>query len=476
MKDIDLASDRIVKAVKNNEKIMIFGHDDLDGITSTYILFDFLSKIGSQNHYFYIPNRNTDNHGMQDGFIRLISEEKIDLLITVDGGISDFHAVERINETGCNVIITDHHQVQSELPDALAIMNPRQQDCNYPYDMLAGVGVVYMLILNLGRKLNFDIDKNYLFWVSVGSIADKVPMTGVNRILVKKVLDEWSSFNDSTLRMILNNDQYPVNHTARMGIIRYIIKLLSNGRKPRGENLIMDLLLRPIGEKEKILQKLLSDFEIFESRISKLRFHLNTLTGTINEDYYIYFDDSGLIPDDLLGFSAAFLASSLKIPVIMLSQKGDIVSCEARCTDGFNLIDAFKFCSESLIQYGGHIKAAGFTIEPEKVPLFKKKFIEYVEGQSTTINENKKITVDAVFKNNDLDSFKDFLQTDFHFLQPYGENNPSPYYLLRNFSKQFHWQNLKIDNSSQLSSEGMFHLILKFNGFSLQIVDYEQIQ
>ncbi len=413
---------------------------------------------------------------MQKNFVKRVTKESFDLVITVDGGISDFSAVNKINSFDCDIIITDHHLVQTHVPDAFAVVNPKQKECSYPYKMLAGVGVVYMLIINLAEKLSIEIDKNYLFWVTIGSVADKVPMTGVNRILIKKVLDEWFSFNDSTLKIIINQNLYPINHTTRMGIIRHTIRLLSNGRKPDGENLILELLLKPIGEKEKIFQKLYKNLNLSERRINKLRTVLNEIAASIDSNYYLYYDNSGKIPSDLLGFSASYLSSYLKIPVIMLVDKREIVTCEARCTDGFNLINAFEYCGETLIQYGGHTKAAGFTIKPENVPQFKKKFTDFVALNAQSITDNRKIHVDAVLYPENLDSFIDFLQTDFHFMQPYGEENPSPHYLLRNYSKDTFTENLKIENLNLLSENSNYDLILKFNGSCLHIVDYNLIQ
>ena len=243
LKDLQKAAERIILAVRKKEKIMIYGHDDMDGITSTYILFDYLERIGSQYHYYHIPNRIKRSHGIKDYFIELLQKKEIDLLVTVDGGISEFSAVEKINQTGCDVIITDHHIVQDKIPAAYCVVNPKQQDCKYPFDMLAGVAVSYFLVQKLSELLNIPEAKEYLFWVSVGSISDKVPMLGVNRILVKKVLDEWSFFSNEKLQSLDSNFNTVRNHTGRMTVIRSIIKLLSSSRDQEGNSTALQFML-----------------------------------------------------------------------------------------------------------------------------------------------------------------------------------------------------------------------------------------
>ncbi len=244
LKDIDIAADRIIRAVQQKEKIIIYGHDDVDGITSTYILYHFLEKLGSQNHFYYIPNRLIDNHGIQQNFINKVKEGKFNLVITVDGCVSCKDALAEIMSFDCDVIVTDHHIVQEDLlPSALAIVNPKQKDCKFPFEMIAGVGVTYFLIKQIAEKTNIPENRNYLFWVAVGSISDKVPLLGATRIMVKEVLDTWSTFDDKTLYKLSPYLEPGINYFQRMNNIHYIIKLLSNGRDKNGEHKSMKLLI-----------------------------------------------------------------------------------------------------------------------------------------------------------------------------------------------------------------------------------------
>ncbi|MBN2460229.1 MAG: DHH family phosphoesterase [Candidatus Cloacimonetes bacterium] len=475
LKDLDKAAERIITAVKNKEKIIIFGHDDLDGITSTYILFDFLETIGSQNHYYYIPNRLIENHGMQKGFLERVRRDKYDLVITVDNGISDFKPIDKITASNCDVIVTDHHLVRDRLPSAYAVINPKRSDCSFPFKMLAGVGVVYLLVLKLAEILGITTDNNYLFWVAVGSIADKVPMININRYFVKKVLDEWSSFNDPTIKLLAGVSQQNRSHTSRLGIIRFIIRLLSNNQEENGENRSLNLLLSNIIDKDIIYRQLLSDYQDVEKTIDDLKKFLAGKVIQENCTSFVYYDVEDKIPLEYLGFGASYITNHFKIPAVILKEKNTSVVCEARCSEGFNLIDAFNYCSDTLIQYGGHVKAAGFSAHPSSIQAFLDKFNLYVEMHKENILKNKKIHIDAVIPITKAAEFIDFLFTDFDFMQPYGEGNPSPFYLIEDYIPDKHQEILKIDNLDLLPrNKDTYDLVLKFNGAVIKIVDYQQ--
>ncbi|MCF8396305.1 MAG: DHH family phosphoesterase, partial [Melioribacteraceae bacterium] len=395
LKDIDVAAQRIIDAVHRKEKIVIYGHDDVDGITSTYILYDFLEQIGSQNHYYHIPNRLVDNHGIQQNFIDKIRDEKFNLVITVDGGISCREAIQEISEFNCDVIVTDHHIVQEELlPPALAILNPKQSDCDFPFEMLAGVGVIYFLIKYIADIIGISAERNYLFWVAIGSISDRVPLIDINRILVKEVLDTWHTFDDKTLYKLSPYLEPGMNYAQRMNNIHFIIKLLSNGRGYNGEHKSMKLLITHNKEKDGIISEMLNLQQEYEGKIDDIRRYIRTKITNDFGNFYIFRDLDQQIPYELLGYSAAIISKKFKIPVVFIKNKNGIAVGEARGNNDFNLVDAFTYCQEYLIQFGGHDKAAGFTIQSSKIENFMRKFSEYVEQNKTSIDENKSIIID----------------------------------------------------------------------------------
>ncbi len=476
MKDLDKAAERIISAVHKKEKIIIYGHDDMDGITSTYLIFDFLEKMGSQNHYYYIPNRQLDCHGIQKKFIEKLEQQKIELLITVDGGISEFDAIHEIQANGTDVVITDHHLIlDDKVPDAFAVINPKQSDCNYPFKMLAGVGVIYFLIRKLAEKLQTEFDKNYLFWVAVGSYADKVPLVEANRTFMKEVLDNWHSFDDLTLEKLKPFLRPTLSYHSRIYVINQIIRILSSGRMKDGQNLTMNLFLAPAEEKEIIARKLIERQQIQEEAIKKCRKYLQQIAPENAKHHFIYFDKNGEIPIELLGYCTSQISKTHKIPVVFLCHKNGKIVGEGRCTEGFNLVDAFAHCQEHLIQFGGHTQAAGFSMRKKNIDQFQSKFKEFVQLKELDIEENRRINIDAVFASNDFNKFDEYLQMDYQLLQPFGKGNPNPHFLMKNYLPKRDHQKVKIKGSNNnLLPDECYNVVFKFKGFSFNLIDHRK--
>ena len=474
-KDIEKASTRITEALYNKEKILIFGHDDLDGITSTYILFDFLTSIGSQNHYYYIPNRLIHNHGIQKDLIQFADTNNVDLVITVDGGIKSYDGVEALNSLDIDVIITDHHIVPEKLPNAKAVINPKQDNCDFPYDMLAGVGVTYFLIKHLSKVLNHKIKSSYLLWTAIGSVADKVPLDGLNRILVRNAMDNWLKFEDNNLHYLRNNRNVFYSHFALMNYIHSLIKLLSNGRDLNGKHKAEELLLADNYAKKEYLDELYKESTIFENKIANLKRILNEINISKTNNYLIYTDTDNDIPIELLGMAASFLSSRYKIPIIILRERDEnTYISEARCTKGFNLVQSFDYAQSLLKQYGGHAQAAGFTIQKSNLYDFKHIFSEFVSGKLTEINENKKIDIDAVCSIHDLNNIN---MKKMELLQPFGEANPEPILLIENFSLNNKQLGFSISNIYDLKFDDnkSYKIVAAFRGNYLQILDKKKV-
>lgn len=477
LKDIEKAVLRILEALTKNQKIMIYGHDDVDGVSATYILFDFLEKIGFQNHFYYIPNRLLENHGFPVSLMQKLLHGNYDLLITVDGGISEFSNVENLKELGIDVIITDHHLVPDKTPAAFAIVNPKQPDCQYPDKMLAGVTVSYFLVKAIAAKLDFEIDKNYLFWVAVGTIADKVPMLGVNRLIVKEVLDRWFLFDDPALMALKPYIVANPGYEQRIGSLKYITRLLSNGRQPFGEHQALNFLLAPKSEKEIILKNLVREQRNYDARINVVSEFLEEEIKVGNDNCIVYFDKNDRIEVNLMGFAASQLSNKYKIPTVILKKREDIISGEARATKGFCLIKAFGHCKTELIQFGGHSRAAGFTARPEKIDEFIKLFTAYCNKNKETIKFYQKLSIDAVFSIDQIDMFYEYLQTDYHLLQPFGQGNRNPTFLLKNYCPERDWHKFKLkDTKNKLEINKTYDILFKFKSMNFYLVDYKEAE
>ena len=471
MKDIEKAARRIIKAIRKKERIIIFGHDDLDGISSSYILYDFLDKIGSQFHYYYIPNRFIDNHGLQQNFIDVVSEKKIDLVITVDGGSSSFDAVEKLNEMGVDVIITDHHIVPEKLPNALAVVNPKQKDCNYPFDMLAGVGVIFMVIKQMTKILNIEMNKAYILWAAVGSWADKVPLHGVNRILVRNALDNWMEYEDESMEIF--HYYYSINNSlfSKFNFMTFLTRVLSNGRAENGIHYAMELLISKINKK-KFYDILIQEKIENEKKIEEVVKFCEKIVVEKNQKYFIYYDENDEFQYNLIGLIASIISSKYRIPVLIFKKKENQLLCEGRCTEGFNLVESFEYCKDSLIQFGGHFKAAGFVAEIEKIDEIVTKFQSFVELKKESILENKRIDVDIVLENiqelgNCIYLFPDFI--------PFGIGNPEPKIMVKSclFSELSGLSKLNVTEHNEISLTKKYDFLLSFtNKNMLNIVDY----
>ena len=219
MKEMDKAVDRIKKAIEKKEKIMIFGDYDVDGITATAILYDFLKKTGADVHY-KLPNRADDGYGLQDYFIKQFKDDNIDLIVTVDCGTSNVKEVELSNKLGIDVIVTDHHTIPKKLPDAYAIVNPHRADCKYPNKDICGSSISYKLVSALARDL-WDEDKAeeyldcQLAVVALGVVGDCMALTGENRVLVREGLKRLIAGKHAGILALLEEANLPLNKITR---------------------------------------------------------------------------------------------------------------------------------------------------------------------------------------------------------------------------------------------------------------------
>ncbi|MDZ4182685.1 MAG: DHH family phosphoesterase, partial [Candidatus Cloacimonadaceae bacterium] len=317
--NIEDVADRIRKAMYRNEPLIIFGHDDPDGITSTFILYQFFNSCGYQKHNYYIPNRNLDPHGIQDSFVRFVEEGGYKLVVTVDNGISSFDGVRKLNDLGCDTVITDHHLIQPEtLPPAYAILNPQLPDCAYPFKSLAGVGVVLMLIRYLGKQLDHPIPPASYFWTAIGSIADKVTMTGLNRLIVRHVLKNWDSISDSSIEFLQRNYNRLSTHTDIFNFMQNTARLIANGREDHGQHTALRFMLQVGDEKARLFQKLEQQKKTWESELNRVFAFLDTILSGFGGNAFIYYDDDDVVPYNLLGTASSYIVNKLGIPTIML--------------------------------------------------------------------------------------------------------------------------------------------------------------
>lgn len=430
--NIGLVADRIRRAMFTNEAVIIFGHDDPDGVTSTLILYQFFNACGYQKHHYYIPNRNLEPHGIQDSFVEFARRGKYSLVITVDNGISSYDGVEKLNRLGCETIITDHHLIQPEqLPPAFAILNPQLPQCEYPFKNLAGVGVALMLIRYLGRLLEHEIPLSAYFWTAVGSIADKVPMTGVNRILVRHVMEHFGQIADPSIEFLQRNYNRVSSLTDVFNFLNYTSRLIANGREPNGQHTAMRFLLQMGDDKARLFEMLEQQKNRWETELNRVFSYLDTIVAGFTGHAFIYFDDEDVIPYQLLGTASTYILHKLGIPAIMLKTHNGNMVCEARCGDQMNMVEAFTHCKRYLKQYGGHAKAAGFTMEASQYDGFLDCFNDYLAARELSPQPEDYSQPDAILR------LADFNQKNWQLLEqflPFGQQNNEPVIMIKNTS------------------------------------------
>ncbi|GAB1468384.1 hypothetical protein MASR2M64_11030 [Candidatus Cloacimonadota bacterium] len=442
--NIDEVAERIRSAMIRNEPMVIFGHDDPDGITSTYIHYKFLESCGYQKHNYYIPNRNLEPHGIQAGFIQFVKDGGYKLVITVDNGISAKEGVEKLNALGCDVIITDHHLVQTDtIPPAYAMMNPQLKECEYPFKALAGVGVALMLIRYLGRVWEHPIDPASYFWAAVGSIADKVPMTGLNRIIVRHVMQNFDAVQDETIEFLLRNYKRINTITDVFNFIQYTARVIANGREANGQHTALRFILQISDAKATLFEDLEKQKKTWEGELNRVFSFLDTLGTDFIGNYFVYYDDEDAIPYPLLGTAATYIVNKLGIPTIMLKHHNGNTVCEGRCGEGFNIVNAFSSCKAHLKQFGGHPKAAGFTMNPGYYDAFIECFNDYLVQNWIAPNLNEcNWEVEA-----DLEDLSAENWNKLELLLPWGQMNSEPVIKISNVNRNKLAESLSIDHA-----------------------------
>ena len=473
--NIETVAERIREALYNNEPLVIFGHDDPDGITSTYILYRYLNSCGYQKHNYFIPNRIIEHHGIQKSFINFVKEHRFPLVVTVDNGISAYNGVEELNRMGCEVIITDHHLVQpEEIPNAFSILNPQLPECKYPFKMLSGVGVVLMLIRYLSKLLEHPVEPALYFWAAIGSIADKVPMTGVNRILVRHVLNNWDDIKDYTIEFLQRNFNRVTGLTDKLNFMHYCSRLIANGRGEDGKHIAMRFLLQLSDEKVRLFQLLEEAKNAWELALN----NVFKLVGTLLEDFegeaFIYYDDEDLIPYTLLGTAATYVVNNLGIPAIFIKNRHDVMVCEGRCANNFNMVEAFSFAKGSLIQFGGHAKAAGFTMLPDKYNDFIELFHDYLRHQLEADKMDHKLEIDAVLTPEKLSNR---IWYELERLLPFGQENPEPIVLIKDCTIRQLSERFSIDSCSpKITKQDKLDIVIQLKNPNLiKILDYHPV-
>ena len=425
IKDMDKAVERIQTAVENGEQICIYGDYDADGVTSTVILYNYLSTLGAMVDY-YIPEREGEGYGMHREALDKISENGTELIITVDNGISAFDEVEYAKKLGMDVVITDHHRPPERIPNAVAVVNPHRKDCPSSFKDLAGVGVTFKLLCALeGGESEIIIDQ-FSDLVAIGTVADIVPLKGENRLIVKKGLRRIASTDNNGLYSLLEVCSL-ADKTITGESVAFIIapKINAAGRIGSVDEAVRMLL----SEDDEEALRLANNIAALNTRRRDMEDKINAdIADAIAKDpkilnQRVIFASGEGWHAGVVGIAAARLAETYSKPTVLMTVDGDgMAHGSARSNDGFSIVDALSACSSVLTNYGGHTKAAGFSLKAENIESFKNMLCEYArinfpEMPQYTIEIDKIVTPDelTVERVRSLDA-----------MEPFGEENKRP--------------------------------------------------
>ena len=448
--DMDIATDRIIKAINNQEKVIIYGDYDVDGITSIAVLKSFLKDVGLQASY-YIPNRLEEGYGLNKDAINKIAEQGYTLMITVDCGITAIEEVEYANSLGIETIITDHHEPGEELPNALAVIDNKRKDSKYPFRELAGVGVAFKVSQALSKKLNLKEETylKYLDIVCVGTISDIVPLVDENRVITKLGMLLVKQTKNLGLRSILNSSGYrQINSMAiSFGVAP---RINACGRLGDAEEALKLLLSTDIYEVNKLTNKLNEhnrQRQEIEKSISKEAIE-KIEKEKLNENRTIVVGGKNW-HHGVIGIVSSKITEKYFKPSILLSlEENGIAKGSGRSIPGFDLHEALMKCEDLLDKFGGHSMAVGLTLKQENLSEFYKRFEDF--AKESKIEEIVPIiNVDAKIELSDIN--KKVIE-DLKQLEPFGEANKMPIFALKN---------VKIDSIRSLSDGKHLKLTLR---------------
>lgn len=422
LKDMEKAVERIRDAIEGSEKIHVFGDYDADGVTATALLVSYLETVGADVSYS-IPSRLNEGYGLSPEAAKRIADEGTSLVITVDNGIASFEEAEIFSSLGIDFIVTDHHKAGDEIPSAYAVIDPHRADDTSPEENLAGVGVAMKLVAALEDGDYDSVLEDYGDLVTIGTIADIVPLTGENRTIVARGLKNIERTYRPGLLSLL--ESVGIKNGISASSIAYGIapRINAAGRMNSALTALKLLLTEDFEEAERLAEELNSENTARQ-----------TAEAEISEAIEAYFDKNPSLRYDrvlvaagenwhpgVIGIAASRLVEKYGRPAIVLSVGEDgIARGSCRSIDGLSLYDALSFCKNLLVQFGGHTLAAGFSVEKDNIEPFRKKINEYAASLGPFYPS---LSIDL--RLNPAGISTDILES-MALLEPYGAGNPSP--------------------------------------------------
>ena len=447
MKDMKHGINIIKNAVVNRKKIIIYGDYDCDGVNSTTIFYKALKAIGA-NYNYYIPNREEEGYGMHSGRIQKLKEQGYEVILTCDNGISAFEQVELAKELGMEVVITDHHDIpiredengilKPSIPRADAVINPKQNDCNYPFKMLCGAGIALKFSKCLFDEFNVEEEKflDLFQFAAIATVCDVVDLVDENRIIVKKGLELLNNSDNlgvqelkkATLLNDKNIEEYHlgfvigpcINATGRLETADLSVELLITEDKERAKFLAVQL-----SELNTIRQDLTK--ESTERIIERIEIEKDPSDKVI-----VVYDKN--VHESIAGIVAGRVKEKYNMPCIVLTSGKEMPKGSARSIEGYNITEELSKCSELIEKFGGHPMAAGLSIKEENIDKLRKKL-----NDNCTLTDEDLVPVVKIDLPLNLNYLNEDLINTIEALRPFGKGNPSPLFAVKDILIERMW-------------------------------------
>ena len=425
--DMDKAVSRIKEAIEKKEHVVVYGDYDVDGITSTALLVSYLRQQGVDAQA-YIPDRQNEGYGINKAAVKKISDSGATLLISVDTGITAFEETEYAKELGCDVIITDHHECKKELPNAVAVINPKRIDCDYPFKDLAGVGVAFKLVCAASEKTESELLNEYADIVALGTIADVVSLKDENRIIAARGIEKLSKNPNTGLAAVISTLglRQKWNNCA---VVSYSIapRLNAAGRMSNAMIAVDLLLTKDPVEAQELAISLDNDNK---NRQNKEKIIFDEAVEMINN---IDLSDKKVLVlakrnwhHGIIGVVASRICEKYNKTCILISIEDEWCKSSGRSVDGLNLFEALGHCSDILEKFGGHAYAAGFSIKEEYIPELDRRLNEFA-NECNCSERMPQMLIDSKITVADINAAT-IRKTE--VLAPYGAGNKVPVFAL----------------------------------------------
>ncbi|WP_100628531.1 single-stranded-DNA-specific exonuclease RecJ [Algoriphagus formosus] len=432
MKGMQEAVNRIEEAIQSEQKILVYGDYDVDGTTAVSLVYGFLKGIYPHVD-FYIPDRYKEGYGISERGVRYASDENFSLVIALDCGIKAIEKVALAKELGVDFIICDHHTPGEILPAAIAVLDAKQTDCQYPYKELSGCGVGFKLIQAIAKKRNIDESAlyGYLDLVVVSIAADIVPITGENRILAYYGLDRINNTPRPGLKALILRSKIEKDIGISDIVFKVGPRINASGRLEHAKasvELLISTELDEALERAKVVDEVNATRRNFDENITREAFEMiaareeeQTWNSTVlfKEDWH----------KGVIGIVASRCIEKYYRPTIILTESNSKATGSARSVVDFNIYEAIAECSDLLDQFGGHKYAAGLTLSVDKVPAFQAKFEEVVRNRIEEVHRKPVIEIDGELL---LDQINYRLYNILKQMAPFGPGNPEPIFKISN--------------------------------------------